>query len=258
MKHTGGWALRVGMLLSVLGVPGGLSAAQELSEQVLAVESGRVAFEFPVREGVQLCNDGIQGNSGRVRWNVSTERRSAQCSDGVGVAVLRVARGQVAEIELRPTGGTEEGRFLGVFSGREAADFFLMLARTGAGGVAEDAVAPAALADAGPVWRELLALATDRDLDAEVRKGALFWVGQQAADAVTEKLEAIVRDDPQADIRGSAVFALSQRTGAESVPILMDLAKTSEFPDVRRSALFWLAQSGDERVPGFFAEILGD
>ena len=145
-----------------------------------------------------------------------------------------------------------------MFSGRDAAEFFLMLARTGAGEVAADAVAPAALADAGPVWRELLALSSDRDLNSEVRRGALFWVGQQAAEAVTEGLEEIARDDPQADIRGSAVFSLSQRSGAESVPILMDLAKTSKFPDVRRSALFWLAQSGDERVPGFFAEILGD
>lgn len=106
---------------------------------------------------------------------------------------------------------------------------------------AEDAVAPAAFVDGEGIWRELLALATDQGLHFGVRKAALFWVGQQAADAVTDGVRAIAEGDPQ----------------AESVPILMELAKTSDFGDVRRSALFWLAQSDDVRVPGFLAEILG-
>ena len=40
------------------------------------------------------------------------------------------------------------------------------------------------------------------------------------------------------------------------MPILMELARTAREAETRRSSMFWLAQSEDDRVIGFFEEIL--
>jgi HEAT repeat protein len=102
-----------------------------------------------------------------------------------------------------------------------------------------------------------MGLARDRSLDEDVRTSALFWVGQEAADAVTEGLAEVALDeDEDQDVRDAAVFALSQRPADEAVPILMEIARTAPHIQTRRSAMFWLAQSKDERVYAFFEEIL--
>lgn len=256
MKRASGWALRAVTIALGAMMASGRGEAQQLSERVFSAETARVSFEFPVKEDVRVCEHGIHTRGADVRWN-GDDRRSQTCSEGTAMAVLRLDDREIVDIDLEPAGTGGVGSYLGAVRGDEAVEFFLMVARTQGSEGADDAVAPAALAEADPVWRDLLGLATDQGLRSEVRTSALFWVGQQAADAVTDGLDEIARKDPESEIRESAVFALSQRDDAESVPILMDLARTSEFGDVRRSALFWLSQSDDRRVPEFFAEILG-
>jgi HEAT repeat protein len=113
------------------------------------------------------------------------------------------------------------------------------------------------IADVDEVWRDLVDVARDRTVTAEGRKGALFWLGQEAADAATAGLAQVAGDeDEEQEIREAAVFALSQRPEGEGVPILMDLARTAREPETRRSALFWLAQADDDRVLDFFEQIL--
>ncbi|HKJ01552.1 MAG TPA: HEAT repeat domain-containing protein, partial [Longimicrobiales bacterium] len=86
---------------------------------------------------------------------------------------------------------------------------------------------------------------------------ALFWVGQEAAEAATDGLaEVALGDDEAQDVRDAAVFALSQRPSDEGVPVLMELARTAQETRTRRTAFFWLAQSDDPRVVPFFEEIL--
>ena len=146
---------------------------------------------------------------------------------------------------------------LGGVEAEEAVEFLLELARDGRGGVAEDAVFPAVLADVDQVWEPLLELARDRDARSGARKSALFWVGQEAAEAATRGLVAVAGDDDEdQDLRDAAIFALSQRPDAESIPALMELARTADRGETRRTALFWLAQSDDPEVVEFFAEIL--
>jgi HEAT repeat protein len=106
-------------------------------------------------------------------------------------------------------------------------------------------------------WVELLEMAKDRGVDEDVRSSALFWVGQEAAEAATEGLADVAFDeDEDHDVREAAIFALSQRSPDEGVPVLMELARTAEQADTRESAMFWLAQSEDPRVFDFFEEIL--
>jgi HEAT repeat protein len=162
------------------------------------------------------------------------------------------------EVVLRARDRTDDAVELGSFPAREAADFLLEVARGSRGSPGEeDALFPVVLADVEEIWRELMILARDRAVDEDVRSGALFWVGQEAAAAVTEGLADVALDeDEDQDVREAAVFALSRRPADEGVPILMEIARTARQADTRRSAMFWLAESEDERVYAFFEQIL--
>ena len=138
-------------------------------------------------------------------------------------------------------------------------DFLLDAARTGgrSGRGEEDAVLPAVLADVEAIWEDLLVLAREGAVDSDVRTQALFWVGQEAANVVSEGLAEVALDEKEdQEVREAAVFALSRRPAEEGVPILMQVARTAKQAETRRSAMFWLAQSEDERVYAFFEEVL--
>ncbi len=103
--------------------------------------------------------------------------------------------------------------------------------------------------------RTLLTAARDRSLPTEVRKSAVFWVGQIAGERATEGLKAMAADE-NTEVKKSAVFALSQQKTDKSMDALIDLARNSKDREVRKSALFWLGQSNDPRALALFEEIL--
>jgi hypothetical protein len=187
------------------------------------------------------------------------EEEATGCRYGPVDVELHVRDGRVRDVEVirdldKVTPGAVE---LGAVPAEAAVAYFLGLARDGAARGRADVLFPAILADVADVWVDLLAMARDDSVTKRVRKSALFWVGQEAARAVTQGLVEVARDeDEEDDVREAAVFALSQRPADEGIPILMDLARTAEHAGTRRSALFWLAQFDDDRVPAFFEEIL--
>ena len=92
------------------------------------------------------------------------------------------------------------------------------------------------LAERRRSWREVLEIAKDRDLHRGVRKNALFWIGQEAADAALSGLTDVATDESEdQDVRNSAVFALSQRDDDEAIPVLIEIAETAEHPETRKS-----------------------
>jgi hypothetical protein len=90
----------------------------------------------------------------------------------------------------------------------------------------------------------------------EVRRHAIFWLGQKAGDKAAAELRRTIEHDPDDDVKEHAVFAISQLPRDRSVPLLIDLAKTNKSAAVRKKALFWLAQTGDERAIDLLEEIL--
>ena len=132
----------------------------------------------------------------------------------------------------------------------------LAIARKG-GKAAEDAILPAMLADSVTIWPDLIKLARNPNAATDVRKSAVFWVGQAAAVAATRGLEEVVGDAAvNQDVRESAVFALSQRPHDEGVPALLSVARTDKDAKIRKSAIFWLGQSDDPRALAYFEEVL--
>lgn len=238
------------------------TAAQELAPRLAAVEVGTLRMAYPARPGVEICDQGIRMGRHRMIWHSrGRDEEATNCRTGSVEIELHVRDGSVRDVEvIRRLGDRTEGaEELGSVSAEAAVELLLEVARTGggAGRGEEDAVFPAILADVRDLWRELLILARDRGVEEDVRTSALFWVGQEAADAVTEGLADVALDeDEDQDVREAAVFALSQRPNDEAVPILMEIARTAPQIGTRRSAMFWLAQSEDERVYAFFEEIL--
>lgn len=233
---------------------------QELARRVADVGDGTVRLAFPARPGVEICDQGVRWGPHRVWWhNRDGFDGPTGCRDGPVEVELRVRAGNVRDVDvIRDREEATRGAVdLGAVPAESAVEYFLELARTGVSRGSEDVLFPVVLADVPDVWVDLLAMARDEGVRKKVRRSALFWVGQEAARAVTEGLAEVARDeDEERDVREAAVFALSQRPPEEGVPILMDLARTAEDPGTRRSALFWLAQSDDDRVPAFFEEIL--
>jgi HEAT repeat protein len=151
-----------------------------------------------------------------------------------------------------PTGTNDLGTLP---SSRTAAEL-LVLAESGSS-AAGDLITAATLADSAIVWPTLLRIARRRDLPAETRRQAVFWLGESAASAATRGLDSLAADGgTDLEVRKQAVFALSQRPADEGVPILIRIARTSPHPQLRKTALFWLGQSEDPRALALFEEIL--
>ena len=116
---------------------------------------------------------------------------------------------------------------IGSISAEEASQYLLTLARTGATERgARAAILPAVLADVEETWRDLVDLGTDRGLPDAVRKRALFWLGQEAAETATEGLAdialdeeggSVLRGDPAQAWSLGFTFRLAHRLRSKSV-----------------------------------------
>lgn len=94
------------------------------------------------------------------------------------------------------------------------------------------------------------------DPATEVRRHALFWLGQKAGAKAIGELRHAIDEDPNDDVKQHAVFAISQLPRERSVPLLIDLAKTHKSRKVRERAMFWLAQTDDPRALDLIEDIL--
>lgn len=104
---------------------------------------------------------------------------------------------------------------------------------------------------------EFVIKAAESEPDAEVKKQALFWLGQKAGERSQAALgDATSGTDADTEVQTQAVFALSRRPNEESVPLLIKVAKTHKKAEVRKQAMFWLSKTGDERALEFFKEVL--
>ena len=248
-------------LVMVLGtialLQGGQAHAQDLEQQVARVRDGEVAFRYPIREGVRICDHGIRID-GRYSADRGWGRRGESCVEGEAEVILEVRNGEIRDLDLRrPGADSSVDTDLGSWSADDAVVFLLGLARGDASRVAEDAIMPAVIARGTVVWPDLIDIARDGSRPEDVREQAVFWVGQRAADAATVGRDDLVAgEDDDIEVRKSAVFAISQQSRQEAVPVLMEVAETSRFVEVRRSAVFWLGQTGDPRALDFFEQIL--
>ena len=231
-------------------------AAQDLESRVREAGSTSVSFRFDTWPDVERCSGGWQR-----RGSDSPERtrRSRECFHGPMEVRLDLVDGRVqdldSEIVRREAAPEGRGRHLGTVSPEEAAMYLLDLVERADEDVAEEALGAAMVANEVETWPRTLEIARNRELDAEIRAAATFWVGQATADQVLEGLRSLL-DDPEREVRQTALFALSENQGDAAVPMLMEIAEGDGDPELRRAAFFWLSQKDDPRVLPFFERIL--
>jgi hypothetical protein len=226
---------------------------QSLAALIAAAPDGNVRMSYPARE--DTCGNG--GSS----W--TRERGDGDWTgscDGGPVRVQLAKRGALI-VGLRTyVGGRWQPRAdvtdVGDVDAIAARDFLLDLVASAAPAVAEHALLPAVLADAPDPWRRLLDFSRDESLAQDVRKQAIFWLGQSAAREATAGLAAIADGDEATEVQKAAVFALSQGDDSARVDALVRVARRHRNPEVVKSALFWLAQSEDPRAVDLFEEVL--
>ena len=101
----------------------------------------------------------------------------------------------------------------------------------------------------------ILAIVKDPREPLDVRKKAIFYVGQMGAETVQVAALYATLDDRE--LREQVIFALSQRHDAAALDKLMDIAKSDPDRELRKKAIFWLGQSRDPRATAFLAELIG-
>jgi hypothetical protein len=241
--------LLAGGVAVALLAPTAAGAQQSLAQRIAGVQ-GEAELLFASRPGV--CGDG-RGSISFVSpgESVSTGIRTHgdwdyYCEPGPVRVRLSVSNGTVTKLRSyvgRHRDTSSAVTELGVVGAKEAADYFLGLARTASEQVARKAIVPAALADSVTVWPQLIELARDHDRPIDVRKPALFWAGQLGETEVLEPVRAIATDASENEsIRKHATFVLSQLPDGAGSPALMDIARHGETIAVRKQALFWAGQ----------------
>lgn len=102
--------------------------------------------------------------------------------------------------------------------------------------------------------RWLLGVAGDVNESIELRKKALFWVGQ--SDIPATDLFTLYEKMPSREMKEQLIFVYSQRDEKAAVDKLFEIARTETDKELQKKAIFWLGQSDDPRVPAFLERLL--
>jgi HEAT repeat protein len=109
--------------------------------------------------------------------------------------------------------------------------------------LSEDALAAIGMHRGEAPFRYLVDLAEGGAND-EVRKQAIFWLGQVRIAEAGPLIERLMGAEDSADIREHAGFVLSQSTYPGRIEALIRQGRGDRDADVRSQAWFWLAQTG--------------
>lgn len=101
----------------------------------------------------------------------------------------------------------------------------------------------------------LVDVAGNQGEEIEIRKKALFWLGQSGGSSLPELFGLYDRFTDR-EMRDQLIFVYSQRHEKAAVDKLVSIAKTEKDRELRKKALFWLSQSKDPRIVEVLEEIL--
>jgi len=212
----------------------------------------------------QAAADGVKS----MAWKIKTEGVSVCCCDesqswtNYGdrhveythlIVVAEMSGRRIATLRVKEPNCPVNVERLVTATNDESLDF--LLGRLGDADREGEHLAVVAMHDHPRVVPELIRLARNHSAE-DVRKHALFWLGQKAGEKAASELQRAVDHDPNDEVRHHAVFAISQLPKERSVPILINLVKTHKSREVRKKAMFWLTQTGDPRALDLIEEIL--
>jgi hypothetical protein len=239
------------------------------------------AWAFPASGRIDSCSRrqggaaggplAVGSRDGRIRigpdrgLKIDDGRETPGAEDAWGVTLLLYkvenGRGRVRDMQLLSPDreydlGSEHLAWLGTADEAQALEFIRGLHAQGVDrGLGHDLVFAVYLVRGQAAVSELIALAR-RDASPEIRKQAVFWLGQKASAAAVAALGDVIASPETLEVKKAAVFALSQLPEQAGTPMLLRIARQNPQPRLRKEAIFWLGQSGDPRALDFFEEIL--
>jgi hypothetical protein len=90
----------------------------------------------------------------------------------------------------------------------------------------------------------------------DVRKQAVFWMGNARGRRGYETLKRLVAADATPALREHAIFALSQSEVPEALDLMIAIGKSDRDPYVRGQALFWLSQKAGDKAAAAITEAI--
>jgi HEAT repeat protein len=104
--------------------------------------------------------------------------------------------------------------------------------------------------------RWLLDIVADSKQTIDVRKKALFWVGQGGLSIAD--LASMYGRLSDRELKEQVIFVLSQRSDSAAVDKLIDIARHDPDVELRKKAIFWLGQRDDPRVRQLLEELIAN
>src|SRR5689334_9093655 len=201
------------------------AGAQSVAQRIDAVRDGTVRLTFDARPGVCGNDDGgvtivnpRRPESGY--WN------SRRCEVGPVRVVLEREAGRTTTVRQRIGArwpAAPDGTNLGTVDAAEAARYLLSAAATLGGKNGNDAVAAAAMADAGNLAPDFTRLVQNGDAPMDTRKNALFWLGE--SDIPTADLTRLYDRSQPFALREQWTFVLSQQHDDAALDKLIEIAR---------------------------------
>jgi len=106
-----------------------------------------------------------------------------------------------------------------------------------------------------PILKKVMARRDD--CSARLRRQAVFILGHQSGDdSVAPLMLDVVRNDPDREVRKMALFALGQTGDPAAVPALAEILRTSDDEELQKQALFALGQTSDPRGVGILRDFV--
>jgi HEAT repeats len=242
------------------------TGALALFAQQPRVSNGRLETR-PVTGGLEAAYQAILTAQASPAWIGYAEPivpgdRSRCWNDGGGtvklegsthlVILLRVENHQTVKIHTftpecdLDAGGLPMIWLTGV-TAPESIQFLLSIAKSGTSAAADTAVAAIALHADPAVDNAIQELAAPNQPE-NLRRQAIFWLGNSRGRRGFEVLSRIVREDSSDRIREHAVFALTMSKEPEALSTLVAVAHNDNSARVRGQALFWLAQKAGHKM----------
>jgi len=220
-----------------------------------------IAYRFPVRSGVRITT-----------WDNGTNISSTVSSDGIEwvqePGVQRVAiflltgkmdrtiqRTRLINLDQNFRVHDRRVYWLGEPSADESLSLLTGLIKDSPQRLTSSLTNYMTLHSSPDVAARLLELARTATNPSEVRRNAIYWLGQEVSRAAGEEL-ARLSTDPDTEVQKQAVQAISRRNADEAIPALIRVAKEHPALAVRKQAIIWLGQKQDPRVLDFFEQML--
>lgn len=251
----------------------GLSLKQKAESALDQAGTGKVhllGYLFESRNGIRFGRDeGFPGNytvrrkNGRIKISrQGGQGRSVSTTENDRPAGLLLLRDGVRILDTSVIDPEQQYLFediplywAGEASAEESFAYLESIFTEGESGIQEELVFPMSIHNT-PKTTSFLRKVGLGDYDFEVKKNAVFWLGNVKNATSLKALKEIFSDSPHTELKKQVVFAIQLSDREEAVRELIHIAKKEPDREVKKSAIFWLGQKAGKECTAALKEVV--